>query len=506
MNKEFEELMQYLERVMAFKTALTLFEWDGETLAPEEAMNLTSKTIGILSNEYFTCLINDNVKKLINNLSEEKKQAELDFNEKAIIKNIKKTFEELEPIPPKEYQENKELLAKAPGIWSRAKKKQSFEDFAPCLEEIIQYQKKFAKYRANAGHKDKANLYNILLNDFEEDFNTEILDEFFGKVKETVIPLLKEVTKKRDTIDKTYNHQSFDTQKQKEFCKYVSSYVGFDANRGVIADSAHPFTTNLHNRDVRITNHLYENNLESGIFSIIHESGHAIYEMHIDDAITMTPIGTGTSMGMHESQSRFFENIIGRSEAFWIPLYPRLKETFPSQLKDVTLEDFIKGINKATPNLIRTEADELSYSLHIIIRYEMEKMIFENEVNVSDLPKIWNEKYEEYMGITPANDSEGILQDIHWACGNFGYFPSYAIGSAIAAQIYYHMNSIMPIEDYLKEGNLLPIREYLNNHIHKYGASKNTNELLWDMMGEKFNADYYTKYLKEKFTKLYDLK
>ncbi len=501
MKKEYEKLMNRIDKVMAFEAALTLFEWDSETLAPEESMTLTSKTIGILSNEYFTNLINDEVKHLIVELSVKENQEDLDSDQKAIIKHIKKSYEEMEHIPPKEYQAYKELIAKAPAIWSKAKKKKCFHDFAPCLEEIIHYQKKFAGYRSD-GVKHP---YDILLNDFEEGLNIKQLDEFFLKIKETVIPLLKKVNDKRDTIDKSYNHQYYDVDKQKEFCNFISEYVGFDFKKGVIAESSHPFTTNLHNHDVRITNHFFENNLESAIFSIIHESGHGIYEMYIDNSITQTPVGKGTSMGMHESQSRFFENVIGRSNSFWTPIFPKLKEAFPIQLNDITLEQFIKGINKSTPSLIRTEADELSYSLHIIIRYEIEKMIFSGEVSIEDLPKIWNQKYEEYMGITPADDGEGILQDIHWASGSFGYFPSYAIGSAIAAQLYFYMKSIMPFEQYLREGNLTPIREYLNNHIHKYGATKNTSQILIDIMQEGLNADYYVRYLTEKYNMLYEL-
>ncbi len=508
MVKEFEQLMKHIDKVTAFQTALTLFEWDSETLAPEESMELTSKTIGILSNEYFTGLINDEVKKLIEKLSGSKKQEELDFNQRAIIKNLKKTYEEMEHIPPEEYQAYKELTAKAAGIWAKAREKKRFDDFAPCLEEIIRYQKKFAGYRLKSGRSRERGIrlpYDVLLDDYEEGFNMDILDEFFEKIKGTVIPLLKEVAKKRDTIDKTYNHLYYDIEKQKKFCRFISGYTGFNFNRGVIAESAHPFTTNLHNRDVRITTHYFDRNLESAIFSSIHESGHAIYEMHIDDTITQTPVGTGTSMGMHESQSRFFENVIGRSEAFWTPLFPKLKETFPQQLKDITLDHFIRGINKAAPNLIRTEADELTYPLHIIIRYEIEKMIFAEEIGIEELPKIWNKKYKDYLGVEPKDDGEGILQDIHWAGGSFGYFPSYAIGSAIAAQIYYHMASIMPINDYLKEGNLTPVREYLNQHIHKYGATKNTKELLTELMQEELNADYYIRYLTEKYGRLYDL-
>lgn len=497
MSTTFDDLKERIDKVMAFEAALILFEWDAETLAPEESMEYTAKTIGILSNEYFTNLINDDVRNIIQQLSNEP----LDFNQKAIVKQIKKSYIEMESIPPKEYQAFKELTAKASGVWSKAKKNNSFSDFAPYLDEIIQYQKKFASYRVKNGE----NPYDILLNDFEEGFNTEKLDVFFDKIKQSVIPLLKEVTKRQAMIDKTYNSRFFSADKQKEFCNYLSGYVGFDKAKGVIAESAHPFTTNLHNHDVRITNHFYENNLESAIFSVIHESGHGIYEMNIDNAITQTPAGKGTSMGMHESQSRFFENIIGRSESFWIPIYDKLQATFTDELKDITLEHFIKGINKSTPGLIRTEADELSYPLHVIIRYEIEKMIFNNEITTNDLPRVWNQKYEEYMGITPPTDTVGVLQDIHWAGGSFGYFPSYAIGSAIAAQIYFHLDSIMPFDQYLKDSNFTPIIDYLKEHIHKFGATKTTNEILMDMMGEELNADYYVKYLTDKYTKLYEL-
>jgi carboxypeptidase Taq len=241
------------------------------------------------------------------------------------------------------------------------------------------------------------------------------------------------------------------------------------------------------------------------MFSIIHETGHALYEMNIDDSLTQTLVGGGASMGMHEAQSRFFENIIGRSKAFWEPVYDKLVKTYPENLSDVSPDHFIRGINKAVPSLIRTEADELSYPIHIIIRYEIEKMLFMEDADVEKLPEVWNRKYQDYMGIAPKDDLSGILQDTHWSWGEFGYFPSYAIGSAIASQLYYKMLEVMPFEKYLREGNLTPIREFLRDSIHKYGAVKNTNQLLMDVTGEEFNADYYIRYLKEKYENLYEL-
>ncbi|CRZ34766.1 carboxypeptidase Taq [Herbinix hemicellulosilytica] len=501
MSKTFEKLQPYLDKVMALQTARNLFEWDSQTLAPIESTDYTSKVIGILADEYMKCLTCDEVKKLVKKLKEDKEQEELTSNEKAIIHELNKTIEELESIPPQEFREFNEFTSLSNRAWVKAKKENDYSHFAPYLKKVIEFKKKFAKYRA----KNNQEPYEVMLKDFEECFGIKDLDSFFDKIKKEIVPLLKEVAKKADTVDKDYNFLKYDIEKQKEFCKFLAGYIGFDFNKGVIAESAHPFTLNLHNHDVRITNRFIENNLESAIFSVIHEGGHAIYEMNIDDSITMTPVGKGTSMGMHESQSRFYENIIGRSEAFWTPIYQKLVDTYPENLRNVSLKQFIKGINKAEPSLIRTEADELSYPLHIIIRYEIERMIFTEDVDIERLPEIWNKKYEEYLGLTPPNYSQGILQDTHWSYGEFGYFPSYAIGSAVAAQLYAKIKEVMPFEEYLREGNLLPIREYLRDNIHKYGATKNTNQILLDVTGEEFNADYYVKYLKEKYEKLYEL-
>lgn len=501
MSKTFDKLQPYLDKAMALQAARSLFEWDDETAAPHEAANYTSKVIGILSNEYMSSLINDDVRKILKKLQDEKEQKELSIKEKAIIKELNRIYDQLESIPPEEYRAYNELASKSCRIWAKAKKDNKYDDFAPILKEIIDYKKKFAGYRAKGGKKP----YEALLSDFDECFGIKELDIFFDKVKKEIIPLLKEIGSKADTIDKSYNFLLYDIEKQKQFCKYLSGYLGFDFNRGVIAESAHPFTTQLHNHDVRITNRFLEDNLESAMFSAIHETGHAIYEMNIDDSLTQTLVGGGTSMCMHESQSRFYENNIGRSKEFWEPIFGKLVSTYPEQLKNITLDHFIQGINKAEPSLVRTEADELSYPIHILIRYEIEKMIFNDEISVDQLPDVWNKKYEEYMGLTPPDYASGILQDTHWSVGEFGYFPSYAIGSAIAAQIYYHMLDVMPLKDYLKEGNLTPIREYLRDTVHKYGATKNTNEILKDMTGEEFNADYYVKYLKEKYEALYQL-
>lgn len=501
LGKVFEKLQPYLDKNMALTTALILLEWDNETLAPVDSITNTSKAIGILSQEEFESIINNDVKNTLTELESEEEYNKLTTKEKGIIKQLKRTIGQLEDIPPREYKEFSELRVMASSIWVKAREDDKYEEFAPTLGKLIEYKKRFAGYRQKEGEK----IYDILLDDYEEGITIDFLDDFFGKIKKELLPLQKEVLKYNDTISKDYNGLFYDVKSQREFCQWISTYVGFDFNKGVLAESAHPFTTNLHNKDVRITTHYHEHNLESAIFSVIHESGHAIYEMGISDELTQTIAGGGVSMGVHESQSRFFENVIGRSYEFWKPIYPRLVDAFPEQLKSVSLEEFIRGINKATPGVIRIEADELTYTFHIMIRYEIEKMIFNNEAKLEELPKIWEDKYEEYLGVRPDSPANGILQDVHWSGGDFGYFPSYAIGNAIAAQLYYHMKSIMPFEQYLLEGNIKPIVEYLNENIHRYGTTKNMKELLTDIMNEELNVDYYIRYLKEKYTKIYQM-
>ena len=500
MNPVFEQLKKQLDRVQAMSMAMTLFHWDNATCAPKQGIETTAKAMGILSGELYHALINDNVKDLMHQLE---KENDLDEFEQAVLKELKKTYEDLELIPAEEYQAFSELTSASQHVWQEAKEKNDFSMFAPTLDKIIFYQKKFADYALKAKGTFETR-YDKLLNDYEEGFTTKELDDFFGKLKETIVPLVKMVSEKKDKIKKEYASRSYPIEKQREFNEWIARYVGFDFDRGVMAESAHPFTTELHNKDVRITTAYMEDLMESAIFSTIHESGHAVYEMDVDDQYTFSIVGGGTSMGMHESQSRLYENNIGRSRAFWEPIFPKLKECFQEQLEDVDLDTFFIGINKAEPSLIRTEADELTYCLHIMVRYEIEKMFINNDLKTEEIKEIWNQKYEEYLGIRPENDAEGVLQDVHWSQGSIGYFPSYAIGNAVAAQIYAHLQKVMPVEEYLRKGTMAPIIEYLKEHVHRFGKTKNMQQILVAMTGEGFNPDYYTTYLKEKYTAIYE--
>lgn len=482
----------HMERIGALNAALVLFEWDDSTLAPPMASEQTAGIVGSLSAQLLAESTDSELKEL---LSEAERRSDLSPKWKAIVKEMNRQQRSLEKIPPEEYRSYRELLARASSIWQKAKKENDYAAFEPVLRQIVEYTRRFAQYR----REREENLYDVLLKEYEPDFTCKDLDNFFGLLKKELVPLIRRAKKESEKIDDSFLHRSYDVEEQAKFNRYLAEYVGFDFDRGVILESEHPFTTNLHNKDVRITTHYYENLLESALFSTIHETGHALYEMGVDDDLTLTPVGGGASMGMHESQSRFYENVVGRSRAFWEPIYPRLAEAFPEQLKDVSLDDFIKAINKAVPSLIRTEADELTYSIHILIRYEVERLLMEGQVSLEELPRIWADKYEEYLGVRPTTDSEGILQDIHWAGGSFGYFPSYALGNAIAAQLYFHMRKEMDFDGLLREGKISQITEYLREHIHRFGMTKSSRELLRETTGEDFNPEYYVAYLKEKF-------
>lgn len=493
---EFDKLVPFIEKRKALEAALTLFSFDCET-APENAIDHTSKIIGILSNDYFNLIQDKEVEKILAQLDESK----LDLRQKAMVKEWRKVLNQFKKIPANEYLENEELIVKSRSAYLKAKEANDFEIFKPYLKQIIENQKRFAKYR----RVNEENLYDVLLNDYEEGFTVKKLDEFFGLLKSEIVPLLKAIQNSDKKIKRDFIFKYYDIDLQRQLSKEIAKLIGFDFKAGQLVETEHPYTTELHNKDVRITTHFFEDNLESGLYSTIHEAGHGLYEQGISDDIALTTIGQGGSMGIHESQSRFYENVIGRSEGFIQLIYPKIKQLFKEQLENVSVHEFYEAVNHVEASLIRTEADELTYSLHIMIRYEIEKMLFNDEITIDDLPKIWNQMYEDYLGIRPQNDSEGILQDIHWSEGAFGYFFSYAIGSAIASELAFYIDKQVDLYHDMNEEKLINIRNILKNGIHQYGCIYNTNELLNHMINEDFDPKYYIKYLKSKFIRLYGL-
>ena len=496
MREKFRELVKKKNRIFA---NLELIQWDLETKTPIKSKPYLAELVGELSMQEYDLFTSDEFVSLVEALNKEKNN--LTEIEKKEIELSMEEIEKKKKVPADEYEAYAKLTSINQGIWEEAKAKNDFSIVKDNLGKIFNYNKKFAEYR----RKDEKNLYDVLLNDYEKGMDIEKLDIFFNELKKEIVPFLKKIQEKKKSLkEENKLNVPVDEDIQMKFAKYLAAYVGFDFEKGLVETSEHPFTLNLNKNDVRLTTNNKREIPFSTVFSIIHEAGHGIYEQQTADNLIDTLLGAGGSMGLHESQSRFMENIVGRNRAFWKPLYQKAMGFYPF-LKDVDFEEFIKQINKIEPELIRTEADELTYSLHVMLRYEIEKIIFAGEVSIDDLPKIWNQKMVEYLGIEPKNDAEGLMQDVHWYSGLVGYFPSYAIGNAYASQIYNTMKKDFDVDKTLENQDLKKITDWLGEKIHKYGRLKDTPEIIKEVTGEELNPKYYIDYLKEKYSRIYEI-
>ncbi|MGL4801305.1 carboxypeptidase M32 [Cetobacterium sp.] len=495
MEEKINKFREMIKEKKIIDSMLALLQWDLETQAPKGGYKLISEMIGELSLKSYNLTTS---KEFLEMLKELKKNEEkLDNIVKREIELLEEEVEKIKVIPSEEYKMYSELTAKAQGIWEIARENNDFESFAPILEQIFNFNRKFIEYRGI-----KEDVYSEILNDYEKGMNVKKLDNFFEELKKEIVPLLKEVNKNKRDFQKKVKFEVSEYN-QKLFSKEVLEYIGFDLERGVLSESAHPFTLTVNKDDVRLTTRYLKNLPFSSIFSTIHEGGHGVYEQGVDEILKDTILSDGASMGIHESQSRFYENVVGRSKEFWFGILEKSKFKY-SKLSELTLEEIYKGINEVSPSLIRVEADELTYSLHIMVRYEIEKGILSGEYLVKDLPRVWNEKMYEYLGVVPSTDSEGVLQDVHWSCGLIGYFPSYALGNVYSLQILNAMKKDINIEGTLERGELKRIKEWLREKIHRYGKLKTPKEIMISVTGEELNPEYYIEYLKEKYKNIYN--
>lgn len=332
----------------------------------------------------------------------------------------------------------------------------------------------------------------------------EVLDAFFQQLRSAIVPLLEKIQAKPNPVA-AFVGRRYPADQQRAFSDYLMDVMGLDRTHCGLAETEHPFTINYNSKDVRITTHYYEDNLLPSMYSVIHEGGHALYELNADPRFDYTALMGGVSMGVHESQSRFYENLIGRSKPFIHAIFPKVKAFFPEQMADVDEDTFYRAVNRAEPSLVRIEADEVSYCLHIMVRYEIEKQLIAGTLEVKDVPAEWNRLYKEYLGLDVPSDALGCLQDIHWAGGSIGYFPSYALGSAYGAQLLHVMEQqLTGIWADVEKGDLSRITGWLKEHIHKFASLKKPGQLFEDACG-KFDAKYYTDYLTEKYSKIYNL-
>lgn len=494
-KKLFKENMAVIN---AYSHAMGVMFYDQETAAPKNAAAGVAKTMGILTEKVYNLTVNPQNFEVLDTLMNHKD--ELDFITRRDAEEAAHDLEQIRKIPVEEYTAYQMVLTEARGKWVEAKQKSDYSIFEPYLEKIVDYNRKIAKIVA----PDTAP-YDYWLNEYERGASVKMLDEYFSKLRKAIVPLINKIVAKGDVIDTSFLEKSYPIPEQRKLSDYIMKVMKINRDDCSLGEVEHPFTDGFNKHDVRITTHYYENMFASNMYSIIHEGGHALYEMNTSDKLIGTGLAGGASMGIHESQSRFYENIIGRSRAFVNLIFGKLAEMFPEQLKGVDAEKFYLAVNKAEPSLIRTEADELTYSMHIMVRYELEKALMDGSLSTKELPAAWNRLYKEYLGIDVPNDREGVLQDSHWSGGTIGYFPSYSLGSAYGAQILYHMKKELDIDKLVSEGKIDVITAWLTEKIYKYGKLLTPAELIRNCCGEDFNPDYYINYLTDKYSKIYGL-
>ena len=484
-------------KLSAYNHAMSLIYYDGATTAPKGTAPNRARALSILSEETYKLSTSDETISLLEFLDAHRD--ELSAKDARAVYLSLKDIKEMKLIPMDEFVAYQELMVEADDVWHRAKETSDFELFRPVLEKIFETTVRFAKYCA-----PNMEPYNYCLNKFEEGLTIGKCDEFFATLRSRIVPLIKKISDAKQVSDDCIKGD-FDELAQEKFSYELMKTIGIDLDHCGLGTTEHPFTTSIgSHHDVRITTNYDTTNLASSMFSVIHEGGHALYDMNSADELAYTCLDGGVSMGIHESQSRFYENLLGRSEAFVNYIFPKMQACFPS-LQGYTAGDVYKAINLVTPSLIRTEADEVTYCLHVMIRYELEKRVVGGTLAVKDLPAEWNKLYKEYLGVDVPDDKRGVLQDSHWSGGGIGYFPSYALGSAYGAHLLHKMKETVDVEACLAEGNFAPINEWNRENIWKYGCLKNPNELLKDAIGEEFDPTHYTDYLEKKYSKIYGL-
>ena len=492
-----ETLSRYNRTMHAYNHAMSALYLDAGTVAPKNTTAGRNVTMEVLSRVTFELSTDPKRGELIAYLEDH--ADELDASTRRQVEVARKGFDQMRRIPAEEYVAYSVLLNEAQDVWEKAKNENDFPAFAPYLEKIVDYNRKFAGY-----YDPNKAPYDALLNEYEEGLTMETLDAFFAQLRAVIVPLLAK-TQAAEQIDDSFLEQSYPIELQRQYSDYLMEVLGLDRGHCGLAETEHPYTLTFNNKDVRITTHYHENNLTFSMYSVIHEGGHALYELGCGDAYEFTNLSGGASMSIHESQSRFYENLIGRSRPFVELVFPKLKELFPRQLEHVTADMFYRAVNKAQPSLIRTEADELTYCIHVMIRYEIEKQLIAGTLAVADVPAAWNRMYQEYLGIDVPSDKQGCLQDSHWSGGAIGYFPSYALGSAYGAQLLAKMREDLgDIYADVAKGDLSRITGWLREKIHRHAGFKKPASLFEDICG-KFDASFFTDYLTQKFSALYHI-
>ncbi len=495
MENSYEGYKKHLQKIAHLNSAMALLSWDQEIYMPKNGAAVRAQQFSTLSGIVHELATDPQFENLVDHLL---KKSSFGFKEMRNLQESKESIEQSKKLPADFIQRAAMARSEAFQSWEEARNKEDYNVFVPALQKIVELEREKAGLLGYSDHP-----YDALLNLYEKNSTVRQLEQMFSQVKNQIVPLVKELGKKAQVGD-AFMYKAYDKDKQFNFSIEVLKHMQYDFNAGRQDLSTHPFTINFNAQDVRVTTRVNENDLAEVIWSTIHEGGHGLYEQGLPSDHYGLPSGEYVSLGIHESQSRIWENNVGRAKHWWQFLYPKLQEVFPEQLQEVSLDDFFKGMNKVQPSLIRTSADELTYHVHVLIRYEIEKGLMEGVYEVADLEEVWNEKYTEYLGVTPSKPTEGVLQDIHWSHGSLGYFPTYSIGSFYAAQFYAQAKKEIPgLETQLAKGDVKAFLKLMRKKIHECGKVYTAEQLCERFTGEPLNIKYFVDYAKEKYGEVY---
>jgi carboxypeptidase Taq len=493
----YSDYVALMQKAADINYASAVLGWDQEVYMPPKGAEFRGRQLATLASQAHELLTSDKFGALLHELSG---KTDLDDSEKANIRLSLEDYEKNKKLSPEFVEELSRLTSESFNAWIAARKQNDYSVFAPFLAKMIALKKKQAELY---GYKEHP--YDALLDDYEKGATVAMLNPLFKGIREQ-LPVILDKIKAVPQVSNDCFHQFFPKDEQWDFSIDVLKKMGFDFEAGRQDYSEHPFTTSFAPNDVRVTTRVDEHNYASMLWSCIHEGGHGLYEQGLPEAQYGLPLGSAASLGIHESQSRFWENCIGRGPHFWNHFFPVLRKYFPQQLEGVTATDFYKASNRVTPSLIRTEADELTYHFHVMIRYELELALMDGTLDPKDLPAKWNELYKQYLGVTPADDKTGVLQDVHWSHGMFGYFPTYTLGSFYAAQLFHQVNKeITDVQGKIESGDFTEILQWLREKIHKYGRYYTSEQLCEQVTGSGLDPSKFIHYASEKYGIVYGI-
>ncbi|MEH7428431.1 carboxypeptidase M32 [Priestia megaterium] len=488
---------KHISRIEHYKQALSLLSWDAKTSAPLNSQKQHATIQGTLSKELYLLQTDPIFAKELRHLQEQN----LNQLQQKQVQHYWNIYQKLSAVPLEDYYQFSVLKASTHALWSQAREQNEFKLVADNLQQLIHMHKRFAEYR-----NPHLAPYEQLLEEYEPDVSSETIDSLFQQIKDAILPLLTKIKRSSVTHDTSFLNKPFSIENQQKLGKHLLTAIGYNFKSGQIGTTAHPFSAGIHPQDARLAVRYDEHNVKLAAFMFLHEGGHSIYNQQISSDLLDTGLGAYTSMGLHESQSLFWERIIGKHEGFWRNHAHLFKELEPAIYGNISFETLYFALNEVTPSLIRLQADDLIYLLHIIIRYELERDLFADKLRVSDLPSAWNAKYKAYLGIKPETDRDGVLQDGHWYGGAFGYFPSYNLGFIYAAQLREAVIKDNPdFDEIISSQNLSLIADWQKQHIHQHGKLKTPREILTNLSIGRIDAQPLINYLKKKYEGLYKL-